>query len=164
MSIKNQVLKFLPTFFLSVIFLLLLIEILWPNNFLEKAKNNVASWPRSAKSHLRFSQALFQAGHQDLAEKEMRLAQKSLKITTSEKLFQETEAIITEPEKIQEEINSAEEILKEKPWYRDIFLNLAILYDRLYQEEKSQEYFENAFYLDPLNKEVQKIGKALGFL
>lgn len=164
MTSKSKVLKFLLISLLSLILLVLLTETFWPKNFLEKAKNGVACWPHSAKAHLRFSQALFKAGYQDLAEKEMRLAHKSLKITTSEKLFQETEEIVREPQRVQAEINTFEEILKEKPWYRDVFLNLALLYDRLYQKEQSQEYFEKALYLDPLNNQVQEIGKALGFL
>lgn len=156
--------KFLPTFFIVLLLLILLINTFLPKNFLEKAKSGVSSWPHSAKAHLRFSLALFQAGYQEQAEKELRLAQKSLKITTPQKLFQEVEWHIQEPEKIQQEINLFEEILKEKSWYRDVFLNLSLLYDRLYQKKKSKEYFDKAFYLDPLNEKIQEVGKALGFL
>lgn len=164
MAINFKFLKFLPTCLLIILFLILLTEIFWPKNFLEITKTGVANWPHSAKAHLKFTQALFRAGYQEPAEKELRLAQKSLKLTTSKELFQETEEIIREPKVIQKEINTYEEILKEKPWYRDVLLNLALLYDRLYMREKSKEYFDKAFYLDPLNEKVQAVGKALGFL
>lgn len=164
MKTSLKFLKFLPTCFLIILLLILLTEIFWPKNFLEIAKAGVTSWPHSAKAHLRFAQALFKAGYREQAEKELRIAQKSLKLTASKELFQETKETIREPEKIQTEIKTLEEILKEKPWYRDILLNLAILYTRLYQRQKSKEYFDKAFYLDPLNTQVQVVGKALGFL
>lgn len=158
-------LKFLPTFFLASLLLLLLIEVFWPINFLEKAKRNAAAWPQLAKSHLHFSQALFKANYQDLAERELALAKKSLiNQATTKELFEKTEKQIKKPKEIQTEIESLEEILEAKPGYRDVFLNLALLYDQQYRQEKSKEYFEKAFYLDPLNERVQEIGKVLGFL
>ena len=163
MKTHLKILKFLPTCLLVGFLLLILIDAFLPKNFLEKAKAKATYWPQMAKTHLEFSQALFMAGYKDLAEKEYQLAQKSLRINTPKNLFPETENIIKQPEKIKKQINDLEVVLEEKPWYRDVFLNLALLYDQQYEKEKSKEYFQKAFYLDPLNKEVQEIGRVLGF-
>lgn len=151
------------SFCMGLLVFLLLIEASWPKDFLEREKLGVARWPQSSKAHLKFSQALFKAGYQKEAEKELRIAGKSWRLTTNPYFFLETDKMLREPYEIEEEIQNFEAVLKDKPWYRDVFLNLSLLYDRLYQREKAKEYFDKAFYLDPLNEGVQKVGKTLGF-
>ena len=60
-----------------------------------------------------------------------------------------------------QEIESWEKILQEKPEFRDILLRLSLLNYQIYENEKAKSYWEKANYLDPNNKEVQRVGKII---
>ena len=145
--------------------LLLLINLFWPQNSLDQAKNNVGHWPFSSKKHLSFSQALFINGYFNEAKQEFRQGSNLYKQTRfgdlanqTEKEITKTTTLLSQPEKIQAEIKFWEEILKNKPYYRDVSLHLAILHANLWQITEAREDWQKASYLDPNNELVQKIG------
>ena len=55
----------------------------------------------------------------------------------------------SDPEEIQKLISAWEKIVKEKPDYRDGHLQLALLYYKIFEDEKAKEYLQKAIELDP---------------
>lgn len=68
---------------------------------------------------------------------------------------------LQEKTRIEQEISKWEKILETKPNYRDVLLRLALLHYQIYNQEKSQENWLKANYLDPNNQEVQKVGQII---
>lgn len=122
-----------------------------------------AWWPWSVKAHSKMALAWFENGNEEKALEELQLANR-LVIFKTEKIkaeLKKTESIVNEPKEIGEEIKSWEKILKEKPYYKDVLLRLALLSYQIYEDEKAKEYFEQAYYLDPNGEEVQEVKKVI---
>ena len=62
---------------------------------------------------------------------------------------------------IQQEISALEKELENKPEYRDVLLKLALLNYQIMDNQKAEEYWQRANYLDPNNSEVQKVGEII---
>jgi len=156
------------TLTLALLLLIFIVSFLWPRNEITKAKLAVGRWPLSFKKHLLFSETLFNNNKEGMATEELERA-KSLYQTFSfldfsqkaKKKFLKTEELITQPEKIRQQINSWETVLKSKPHSRDILLHLTVLNYQLWQDEKAQDYWQKAFYLDPNNSLVQQVGQII---
>ena len=65
------------------------------------------------------------------------------------------------PEEIKELIQSWEKILAEKPNYRDGYLQLALLYYKLYEDEKAAEYLQEALIIDPNFEAAKQLERTL---
>ena len=65
------------------------------------------------------------------------------------------------PRKIRQEIEFWEEIIKEKPNYRDAYFQLAILNYQIYQKEKTLQYLQKTFELDANFEPAKKLEKLL---
>lgn len=120
-------------------------------------------WPWSAKSHAEMALVWFENGNEVEAVRELELANRLLVIKTQtvEDNLKRAEEKVRQPGKIRGEIESWEKVLEEKPYYRDVLLRLALLSYQIYEDEKAQEYFERAKYLDPNNEEVKKIDQII---
>jgi len=118
-------------------------------------------WPWSAKSHAKMAIEFFEKGEEKKAKKELKIANQllflSLKSTKTE--VKRAENKVSEPDKIKQEIESWENVLEKRPFYRDVLLRLAILNYQLYENERAMEYFKKAEYLDPKNEEVLRVGE-----
>ena len=128
-----------------------------------KGYEKTAWWPWSTRAHSQMALEYFQAGDEQAALNELKLANKLLIIktnTTSNKL-KIAEEKIRQPGKIRNKITAWEKVLEEKPYYRDILLRLAILNWQIYEDEKAIDYWNRANYLDPNNESVQKVGKII---
>lgn len=157
------------TIILILLFLVFLFSYLWPRNEITKSKFDVGHWPLSAKKHLQFSQTLFNNNKEDQAVEEYKKAKAlyqplsflDLNQKTKKKL-KKTEELIFQAENTRKKIDYWETVLKNKPHSRDILLNLTALSYKLWQDEKAQDYWQKAFYLDPNNKKVLELGEIIG--
>lgn len=59
------------------------------------------------------------------------------------------------------EIRAWENLLKERPESKDIYMKLALLNTRINNQEQAKSNWERASYLDPNNKEVQDVGRII---
>jgi tetratricopeptide (TPR) repeat protein len=148
--------------------LLLLGNFLWPRTELFSTQLNTQRWPFSPISHLKMSQTYFNLGYETEAEGEYKTAQKLYQnlsfLDFNQNMAQslvETEKLIYLPQKLEKQIQAWEEVLKTKPYARDVLLQLAALNYQLYQDEKAQGYWQQANYLDPNNPKVLEMGKNL---
>lgn len=107
--------------------------------------------------------AWFDTGNEEMALKELELANKLLIIKTNkaETALRKAEEAVTRPEKIRQEIESWEKILETRPEYRDVYLRLSLLNLSLYNNEAAKLSWERASYLDPNSEEVQEVGEII---
>lgn len=131
----------------------------------------VARWPNSISKHIELGKALFNLGDLPQAQTEIKLAQNLYKYWKMvdingrlKKQIEEGDQYINQKVIIKSQIGQLETILRDKPHYRDVYLQLSILNYQLWQDEKAREYWNKAFYLDPNNEKVQEVGKKIGAL
>jgi len=148
---------------LILLILIMLLGSFWFGKVLPRAQESAAWWPWSAKSHAKMATGFFEKGEEKKAKKELKIANRLLflSLTNTKTEVKKVEKKINEPDKIKQEIESWENILKKRPFYRDVLLRLAVLNYQIYENEKALEYFERAEYLDPKNEEVMKIRKII---
>ena len=126
-------------------------------------QERAARWPWSSRSHSEMAVAWFEAGDEKKAIDELKLANKLFFIKTKvnkESLLRANNKVV-EPEKIRQEIKNWEQVLETMPYFKDVFLRLAVLNYQLYEDEQAKYYFEQAEYLDPNDTEVLEIKKLI---
>lgn len=155
---------------LNLLILLLLISYFWPrDNFIISQLASIR-WPYSIKKRLNLTKAFFAVGDLEKAKLEVKQANSLYQlfkfIDWQGNLKQQlivTNDLINQPEKIKKQINYWETVLINRPNFRDVYLKLSLLYYQLWEVDKARENWNKAFYLDPNNEVVQKIGKELSF-
>ncbi|HUV46944.1 MAG TPA: hypothetical protein VMW29_02300 [Candidatus Bathyarchaeia archaeon] len=154
------------SFVLFGLLFFLLLNLCWPKKEIDKAKLGASRWPLSVEKHLALSRTFFQNGNEPKALEELTLAKrlyqplKFFDFTDKlKKQLEETEKLVFSRQKTKEEIEHWKAILQSKPSSRDIFLQLALLHYQLLDEERTKEYWQKAFYLDPNSEIVLKIGQ-----
>lgn len=154
-----------------VLFLILWLNYFWPRNMFAIRSLAVARWPNSISKHIELGKALFNLGDLPQAQTEIKLAQNLYKYWKMvdingrlKKQIEEGDQYINQKVIIKSQIGQLETILRDKPHYRDVYLQLSILNYQLWQDEKAREYWNKAFYLDPNNEKVQEVGKKIGAL
>jgi len=122
--------------------------------------------PWSIKTRLALARSLFNQGQLELAQTQLSLietkpwAQLAIKLRPGLKTdWLTTKDLITGPAKIQAEIDYWQQVLADKPNYRDGLLHLSLLYYQQYQTQTAQDYWQQANQLDPNGDMVQKVGK-----
>lgn len=106
--------------------------------------------PNDPALHLTLAQIYQKTNNWDKAAQELQLAaqldpnNKQLLIN-----LQNTENILNEPRKIQEQVSFWEKEVKSKPDYRDGWLQLAKGYYQLYQTDKAKLSLNHAWQIDP---------------
>lgn len=143
-----------------------------PKNRFQLAKERLVKNPRDFEAHLVLAEEYLKNSQVEQAEKELLLAQNSFQAKTTfnqenslvlgeesnlkwEELWQRK--IQTNPEDIKKLIIYWEKIVAEKENYRDAYLQLALLHYQLFENEKAQEYLNQALELDPNFEPAQKI-------
>jgi tetratricopeptide (TPR) repeat protein len=148
-------------------FLLTILSFLYPLSPSQKIKKQLLTNPQDFENHLQLA-GIFLQNHQfQQVGKTLLLAQdiknqrpdlvKQTNLSLEE-LWQEKQA--NDPEDIKKLIILWEEIVAQKPDYRDGFLQLAILNYKISENEKAEEFLKKALIVDPnfpLAEELKKI-------
>ncbi len=165
---KYLTFEFIHAACLVLLFLVVWMGYFWPRNKLADKQLAVVRWPYSVNKNLDMANVLFETGNLDKAKLAIQRAQflyqlyKPLDIGGRiNKQLQEGQNLTSQPVKIQQQINYWETVLSGKPNFRDVYLKLSLLYFELWQDDRSREYWEKAFYLDPNNQKVKEIGKLI---
>ena len=124
------------------------------NNQLEEAERSL----RLAQQHLRGGGAPRNFGGRHLGGKMILGEQAETKL---DELWQKKQ--YSDPEDIRKLISAWEKIVEEKPNYRDGYLQLAILYYKLYENDKAKEYLNKALDLDPNYEPAKELKKILNY-
>lgn len=133
------------------------------NGWSLSSQERAGYWPWFSKTHAELAVYWFEVGNEKKAIEELGLANKTLliKTTKAKERITKAEDKVLGPEKIREEIRSWEKILDERPFFRDVLLRLSILNYQIYEDEKAKDYFTQAEYLDPTNKEIKEVKKII---
>ena len=120
-----------------------------PPNFV-LIKKEVLKHPNSPEVHLQLARLYQERNDFQNAKKELMLALSfNPSYQEAKNLLEKIRKIEEEPEKIKEEIKKWEEVLKEKPGHRDIYLKIAVLNWQIYQNQEALEAVNKALELDP---------------
>lgn len=121
---------------------------------------NVLTRPLNPQPHLQLAEVYLNNNQLEKAHRQLLLAQKQMaKSNLTEQILQLV-LKIHKPEKIRREIDYWQEIVKEKPDYRDAYLKLAVLNWQVYENEKARLFLQKALDLDPnyeLGRKVEEI-------
>ncbi|GEM_PF-1630277 len=119
--------------------------------------------PYSATAHEDLAQVFWSQGYIDAGQKELLLAMtaasknKTSVLGISSRLHSWEE----EPERIQKEFTFWKQVAKEKPTYRDAYMQLSFLSYQLGYVKDAKEYLSRVQSLDPNSEYVEKMEKLL---
>ncbi len=145
-----QIKKFIR-YTLYVILLLLLLAPLWPRTSFRQATWEVGKWPKDARLHLALAEEYAKIHNFDLVEKEVSLAKSLNPVSVFdrqaylEKIFAEK----IKKQNLEKEIRDWEEVLKEYPGFRDVYLRLSLLYWQINDDLMADVYLKKASHLSP---------------
>lgn len=141
-----------------------------PKNQIQTLKEKLVRNSSDFEAHLELAQKFLKNNQFKEAEQTLRLAQKIPQNNLSvlgqqtsqklEELWQQKH--YSDPQDIRRLIAAWEKIVKEKPNYRDGWLQLAILHYKLYENDKAKESLQKALYIDPNYEPAEELEKILG--
>jgi len=158
----NLLLKLTFLFFIFYFLFLNLHSSLFPENEkLDQALKRVLNYPFQSKSHELLAKIYLESSHLKAAQKELSLAKElsSPDLINLKELEEVVEKAKKEPEKIRQEISFWEEIIKEKPDYRDAYFQLAVLNYKIGNHQQAKKWLKEVFNLDPNFEPVKKLEK-----
>lgn len=123
-----------------------------------------AQLPWSITNRIHLAETLFLNGQIEAAQKEVnKISQSrmlSIALSLRPKLKSEYQAVsklVFTPSRINAKIDYWKQVLLKKPNYRDAYLELAILYYQIKDDQKSKQMWQKAFNLDPNGEKVKKV-------
>lgn len=145
-------------------------SLLIPKDNIKEIKERLAKNPNDFETHLQLVEAFLNNNQFEEAEKTLLLAQKQLDNADNKVLGEQTSQKFEElwqrkhysdPKDIRRLITAWEEIVKEKPHYRDGYLQLAYLHYKIFENEKAKEYLQKAIELDPNYEPARELEEIL---
>lgn len=143
-----------------------------PKDRFQLTKERLVKNPNDFAAHLILAEEYLKNNQFDKAEKELLTAEQITILgysdarvlgeaadSTLKSLWQKKQE--SDPEDIEKLIKYWEQIISEKPDYRDGYLQLALLHYKLYENEKAKEYLQKALELDPNFEPAREIEKML---
>lgn len=155
---------------------LVLYSLLLPKDKFQLAKEQLIKEPHDLQAHLVLAEEYLNQNQIEEAEKELLLVQEKsgsrlMNNESSSQVLGEQSSLKWEglwqrkqaakPEDIRRMIASWEKIISAKPNYRDGYLQLAVLYYQVFENEKAKENLEKALELDPNFKPAKEMEKIL---
>ncbi len=138
-----------------------------PKDVFQQAKEKLLKNPNDFQAQITLAEEFIANNQFEKAEKTLLLVQSQVNQLGSQVLGEQTNPTLEElwqrkhhsdPKDIKRLIAAWEKVIKEKPDYRDGYLQLAYLHYKLYEDEKAKEYLEKAIELDP-NYELTRLMK-----
>lgn len=145
----------------ALIALIALTSLFLPKNGFQQIKERLVRNPNDFEAHLQLAEKFLANNQFEEAEKVLLLAQQSRQLNNEaieqskvlgtslkfEQLWKQKH--FSDPKDIKKLITAWERIIQEKPNYRDAYLQLAILYYKLSENNKAKEYLGKALEIDP---------------
>lgn len=140
-----------------------------PKSTFQQAKEKLINDPNDLQAQITLAEEFLANNQFEKAEKILLLAQSQINQSDNQILGEQTSQKFEElwqkkhysdPKDIKKLIAVWEKIIKEKPNYRDGYLQLVYLHYRLYENELARKYLEKAIELDPnyeLTREMEKL-------
>jgi tetratricopeptide (TPR) repeat protein len=159
---KNQ-------YILLLILLAVLIfpSFLLPHSSFEKAKLSILINLKDPNAHLTLSEIAAYNSDWSLAQKEIEKARETLDIDGNKSIagissrFEEAADKANRETLINEKIEYWQAIVQTQPEYKDAYLQMALLYFQLNQQNRAITYWHKAWLLNPNEADVIAVGKLL---
>ena len=146
-----------------------LVSTILPKNQIQTLKEKLVRNPDDFEANLDLAQNFLANNQLKEAEQSLRLAQKIpqnnpavLGQQTSQKLeelWQQKQ--YSDPQDVRRLIAAWEKIVEEKPDYRDGWLQLTVLYYKLYQNDQAKAALQKALYIDPNYAPAKELAKII---
>lgn len=145
-------------------------SLLLPKDNLQGIKERLAKNPNDFETHLQLAEAFLNNNQFEEAEKTLLLAQKQLDNADNKVLGEQTSQKFEElwqrkhyldPKDIRKLIAAWGEIIRERPYYRDGYLQLAYFHYLIFENETAKEYLQKAIELDPNYQPAREMEKLL---
>jgi len=155
--LKKRFAKYIAPLGVIIIFFLIILSLFLPKTALQSLKENLLKNPNNTEIKIKNIEAL-------LKENQFQASEEILKSISQDQngslnqLWQKKH--YSDPEDIKELIKAWEKITKDKPQYRDAYLQLAILNYKIKEKQKSKNNLNKALEIDPnfeLTKKLKKI-------
>lgn len=128
---------------------IVIISFFLPKDRFQQTKERLINNPMDYEAHLVLAEEFLKNNQFEEAEKELTLkTQNVLGINSRLELLWQKKHY-SDPKDIRRLITAWEQIITEKPNYRDGYLQLTYLYYKLYETEKAKECLQKALELDP---------------
>lgn len=151
----------LRVFLLVIAFLLfnlVLLNSLLVLNPLQKSLLNTGRWLYSPGKHLSLAKTLYENGYEQMAVEEFTIAKKLPLVNFFyKKQVREVEQMLQQKQAIISSINQYLKIIANKPYYKDVFIKLALAYYQINDQQNALNYYKEAFYLDPNNPLIARL-------
>jgi tetratricopeptide (TPR) repeat protein len=146
-------------------FIFLLASYFYPRTNIEKAIFEYSYWPLSPAKRLQLAKTYFKNNYPSQAQKQYNQA-KTLyqKIgfldhsNKSKQQFQQTKELLSKEQTLKQQKLHWQNINQIKPNYPHALLQLSLINYQLFEDQSAQQLWQQAFYLDPNNEEIQKVG------
>ncbi len=141
-----------------------------PTNNFQQAKEKLLRNSRDSQSQITLAKEFLINNQLEETEKILFLTQNQINQANNQVLGKQTvqelgelwqKKLYSDPKEIRKLILVWEEIIMEKPNYRDAYLQLAYLHYKLFENEKAKKYLQKAIELDPNYEPVRKLEKIL---
>lgn len=146
LSFKKGTHRWIGPIGVGLIFILILLSLFLPKNNLQLLKEKLLKNSYYLENKLKLSKALLESNQFKAAEVILKSTPLTEDIKTSQ-LWQEKH--YSDPEDIRQLIKIWEEIIKDKPHYRDGYLQLTILHYKIKEKEKARGNLQKALEIDP---------------
>lgn len=149
----NSISKLWSILGVLILFSLTLVSLFWKQENSFALQKTLAQDLQDSSSHLALAEILLENNQFKEAEIELTLAQ-----SQDKKLWQKKQ--YENPEDIKSLIKFWEETLKQKPGFRDAFLQLSYLHYKIYKDAEAKKFLQEALEIDPnfkVAKELKKI-------
>ncbi len=126
------------------------------------AKEQAQLYPQNPQPHLLLATFYQQNNDLDRAETELKLAVRDRGLGASsiaDNELRKIQQLRVQPGEMETEIIRWEKTVAKYSGYRDGYLKLAYLNWKLYRNKLAKSYWEKAFFLDPNNETVRRIGE-----
>lgn len=129
-----------------------------PAKAVEKYALAASLFPFNPTPHEKLAQVFVQANDWEKAKKETLIAiDLSKNPQALQDLLLKIESEIVKPDQIKAQIGYWENVVQEKPDYRDAWTALSLLYYQSYNTPKAQEALHKAEQIDPNNQTIAKL-------
>lgn len=154
----------------ALLFFIFLYSLFLPKDRFQLAKERLVKNPNDFEAHLILAEEYLANNQIEKAERELIAASSIQPVADSKQQVLGLSSRLDElwlrwqekkPEEVEKLIAEWEDIISEKPDYRDGYLQLALLHYKLYENEKAKEYLQKALELAPNFEPTRELEKIL---
>jgi tetratricopeptide (TPR) repeat protein len=158
---NTKLFRYFSVILATVFIFFSLVSFFRPKDSFQLLKEKIVKMPNDYEAHLQLAEIYLQSNQYQKAENELwQLRVLGTSTSKFDQLLQQK--LLQNPNDVKRLIAGWEQIVNQKPNYRDGWLQLAYLNYKIYEDEKAKEYLTKALDLDPNFVPVRELEKIIG--